>query len=186
MTINLPRCKFSSQPSHLVCKLTAKNPMLNHKFSLIVQRAWHLCNQKKIPLYQTHLRNFLVQLSHFRLTLSPSLDVSRNHNFFMKSGQQCLNCILLLKSSLWEVSSNEMATTSFYPLSTKEELVKQFVGKSIKDVATPAAVLDLSKLRVNCNRMLEACESTSFGWRAHIKTHKVDIYICYCLLITPC
>ncbi|CZR55607.1 related to alanine racemase [Phialocephala subalpina] len=65
-----------------------------------------------------------------------------------------------------------MATTSLYPLSLKEELRKQFVGKSIKDVAGPAAVLDLSKLQNNCNRMLEACESLKFGWRAHIKTHK--------------
>ncbi|CZT52373.1 related to alanine racemase [Rhynchosporium secalis] len=38
-----------------------------------------------------------------------------------------------------------MATTSFYPLSTKEGLLKEFVGRSIKDVAVPAAVLDLAK-----------------------------------------
>jgi len=52
-----------------------------------------------------------------------------------------------------------MATTSYYPLSKKEELVKHFVGKSLKDVAVPAAVLDLSKLKNNCNRMLEAVET---------------------------
>lgn len=66
-----------------------------------------------------------------------------------------------------------MATTSLYPLSAKENLKKQFVGKSIKDVAVPAAVLDLGKVKNNCNRMLEAVESLDFGWRAHIKTHKV-------------
>lgn len=66
-----------------------------------------------------------------------------------------------------------MATTSIYPIATKEELQKLFVGKSIKDIATPAAVLDLSKLKKNCDRMLEACEELKFGWRAHIKTHKV-------------
>ncbi|KAL5314521.1 hypothetical protein ACEPPN_017161 [Leptodophora sp. 'Broadleaf-Isolate-01'] len=65
-----------------------------------------------------------------------------------------------------------MATTSLYPLSAKENLKKQFVGKSIKDVAVPAAVLDLGKVKNNCNRMLEAVESLDFGWRAHIKTHK--------------
>ena len=66
-----------------------------------------------------------------------------------------------------------MATTMLYPLSIKEELVKMFVGKSLKDVATPAAVLDLSKVKNNCNRLLEAVDSLNFGWRAHIKTHKV-------------
>ncbi|KAH7336596.1 putative serine dehydratase domain-containing protein [Rhexocercosporidium sp. MPI-PUGE-AT-0058] len=65
-----------------------------------------------------------------------------------------------------------MATTSLYPLSIKEDLKKQFIGKSIKDVAVPAAVLDLGKVKNNCNRMLEAVESLDFGWRAHIKTHK--------------
>jgi D-serine deaminase-like pyridoxal phosphate-dependent protein len=66
-----------------------------------------------------------------------------------------------------------MATTSLYPLSSKEELVNIYVGKSLKDIPAPAAVLDLSKLRNNCGRMLEACEQLDFGWRAHIKTHKV-------------
>lgn len=66
-----------------------------------------------------------------------------------------------------------MATTSYYPLSSKEELLKHFVGKSLKDVPAPAAVLDLSKLEKNCSRMLEAVDTLKFGWRAHIKTHKV-------------
>jgi D-serine deaminase-like pyridoxal phosphate-dependent protein len=66
-----------------------------------------------------------------------------------------------------------MATTLLYPLASKEELLKQFMGKSIGEVATPAAILDLSKVRKNCNRMLSACESLGFDWRAHIKTHKV-------------
>jgi hypothetical protein len=66
-----------------------------------------------------------------------------------------------------------MATTSLYPLATKEELQKRFVGKSLKDVDGPAAVFDISKLKNNCLRMLEAVDSLDFGWRAHIKTHKV-------------
>jgi hypothetical protein len=66
-----------------------------------------------------------------------------------------------------------MATTSLYPLPTKEELQKRFVGKSLNDVEGPAAVLDISKLKNNCLRMLEAVDSLDFGWRAHIKTHKV-------------
>jgi D-serine deaminase-like pyridoxal phosphate-dependent protein len=70
-----------------------------------------------------------------------------------------------------------MATTSLYALPAKEGLQKLFVGKNLKDIATPAAVLDLSKLEKNCNRMLEAVEELKFSWRAHIKTHKVHSYI---------
>jgi len=66
-----------------------------------------------------------------------------------------------------------MASASLYPVAIKEELQKQFVGKSLKDVATPAAVLDLTKLKKNCKSMLDAVDSLNFGWRAHIKTHKV-------------
>ncbi|KAH8680083.1 putative serine dehydratase domain-containing protein [Tricladium varicosporioides] len=65
-----------------------------------------------------------------------------------------------------------METNSLYPVATKEELQNLYVGRSLKDVATPAAVLDISKLKSNCNRMLEAVDSLNFGWRAHIKTHK--------------
>jgi D-serine deaminase-like pyridoxal phosphate-dependent protein len=66
-----------------------------------------------------------------------------------------------------------MDAASLYVHPTKEELVKEFVGKSIKDVATPAAIIDLDKVKDNCSRMLEACDALGFGWRAHIKTHKV-------------
>ena len=66
-----------------------------------------------------------------------------------------------------------MATSDLYPFASKEELTKKFVGKSITDVTLPAAVLDLQKVKRNCDRMLEACEELKFGWRAHVKTHKV-------------
>lgn len=65
-----------------------------------------------------------------------------------------------------------MTTTAFYPLAGAEDLKKEFVGKSLKDVSTPAAVLDITKIRNNCNRMLDAVNKLEFGWRAHIKTHK--------------
>lgn len=59
------------------------------------------------------------------------------------------------------------------PQVSKEALRAQFVGKTLHDVGTPAVVLDLAKLEVNCNLMLEAVEKLGLGWRAHIKTHKV-------------
>jgi D-serine deaminase-like pyridoxal phosphate-dependent protein len=66
-----------------------------------------------------------------------------------------------------------MAMNSYYPIPIKEELLQRFAGQSLKNVAGPAAVLDLSKLKNNCSRMLEAVDTLKFGWRAHIKTHKV-------------
>ena len=55
----------------------------------------------------------------------------------------------------------------------KDELKAQFVGKSLNNVQTPRAVLDLAKLEVNCERMLDAVARLDLGWRPHIKTHKV-------------
>ncbi|KAG9242515.1 putative serine dehydratase domain-containing protein [Calycina marina] len=65
-----------------------------------------------------------------------------------------------------------MATTSFYPVDSRNILQKQFIGKSLQDIPVPAAVIDLNKVQMNCSRMLEACKSLDLGWRAHIKTHK--------------
>lgn len=70
--------------------------------------------------------------------------------------------------SIWETT-----VTMYYSIPDKEALKKEFVGKSLKDVPTPAAVLDLSKMKANCQKMLDATQKLGFGWRAHIKTHKV-------------
>ncbi|KAH6606144.1 hypothetical protein Trco_005297 [Trichoderma cornu-damae] len=65
-----------------------------------------------------------------------------------------------------------MSSLVFYPTSPKEALVGEFVGKSIRDVPTPAAVMDVAAARRNCERMLEAVKELDLGWRAHVKTHK--------------
>lgn len=67
-----------------------------------------------------------------------------------------------------------MSLPDFYPASPKEALAKLYVGKSIGDVPMPAAVLNVSAARRNCDRMLQACEQLDLGWRAHVKTHKVS------------
>lgn len=66
-----------------------------------------------------------------------------------------------------------MASTPLFPPSPKDELTRLFVGKSIRDVPTPAAVMDVAVARQNCDRMLVACKSLQLSWRAHVKTHKV-------------
>lgn len=66
-----------------------------------------------------------------------------------------------------------MSSLTFYPPSPKEALAQAFVGKSLREVPTPAAVLNVAAARRNCGRMLEAVGGLGLGWRAHVKTHKV-------------
>ncbi|KAL7813213.1 putative serine dehydratase domain-containing protein [Trichoderma aethiopicum] len=65
-----------------------------------------------------------------------------------------------------------MSSLTFYPPSPKEALAQAFVGKSLREVPTPAAVLNVAAARRNCGRMLEAVGGLGLGWRAHVKTHK--------------
>lgn len=58
---------------------------------------------------------------------------------------------------------------------SKAALKERFVGKSLHEVPTPSIVLDLAKLEVNCQRMIDAADKNGIGWRAHIKTHKVSL-----------
>lgn len=58
---------------------------------------------------------------------------------------------------------------------SKTALQERFVGKTLHDVPTPSIVLDLAKLEVNCQRMIDAADKNGIGWRAHIKTHKVSL-----------
>ncbi|KAK1829492.1 putative serine dehydratase domain-containing protein [Podospora conica] len=56
--------------------------------------------------------------------------------------------------------------------SPKDDLKARFVGQSLHDVPVPSIVLDLAKVEVNCQRMLDAAQSLGLLFRAHIKTHK--------------
>ena len=60
-----------------------------------------------------------------------------------------------------------------YPRPSKVVLREAFVGKHLKDVPTPAAILDRAVVRRNCQRLLQACENLNLQLRAHVKTHKV-------------
>lgn len=69
------------------------------------------------------------------------------------------------------------------PLPSQAELRKVFVAKDLKDVPTPAAVLDKAVVQRNCLQMLKACEALQVGFRPHVKTHKV--WFCYSLSLNP-
>jgi D-serine deaminase-like pyridoxal phosphate-dependent protein len=67
-----------------------------------------------------------------------------------------------------------MTTQTFtsLDLSTKDELVKAFVGKHISTLRTPAIILDRTRFTQNCEAMAESCSNKGIAFRAHVKTHK--------------
>ncbi|KAG9677079.1 hypothetical protein KCV03_g10313, partial [Aureobasidium melanogenum] len=67
---------------------------------------------------------------------------------------------------------SSFSAPSFYLSPSKAALQLQYAGKSLKDIPTPAAVLDLAPIRRNCKAMLEATKALGLGFRAHVKTHK--------------
>lgn len=57
----------------------------------------------------------------------------------------------------------------------KDALINEFVGKGLNELRTPALVIDRSVFASNCARMHEKAREWGAGFRAHLKTHKVDI-----------
>lgn len=67
-----------------------------------------------------------------------------------------------------------MDISQTFPLPDREQLVSEYVGKSLKEVPIPSAIFDLSKLKKNCELMLSAVKEVDVGFRAHVKTHKTS------------
>ena len=63
-------------------------------------------------------------------------------------------------------------TKTLHPLPSHAALREAFVGKILKDVPTPAAVVDKCVVQRNCLQMLKACGALQVGFRPHVKTHK--------------
>ena len=62
---------------------------------------------------------------------------------------------------------------SLLPLPSQADLRQVFIGKTLRNVPTPAAVLDKAVVQRNCLQMLKACEALQVEFRPHVKTHKV-------------
>lgn len=60
-----------------------------------------------------------------------------------------------------------------YPGPSEAALRLSYVGKQVKDVPAPAAVIDAAVVRRNCKLMLDTCKRLGVDFRAHVKTHKV-------------
>ena len=64
-------------------------------------------------------------------------------------------------------------------------LRESLLGKSLREIPTPAAVLDRTIVERNCKGMLEACKELGVDFRAHVKSHKVGILL-KCLPAVEC
>ncbi|KAF2166215.1 hypothetical protein M409DRAFT_55079 [Zasmidium cellare ATCC 36951] len=62
--------------------------------------------------------------------------------------------------------------STLYPSPSEASLKLQFLGKQIKDVQAPAAIIDAAVVRRNCKLMLDTAEKLGCTFRAHVKTHK--------------
>ena len=58
----------------------------------------------------------------------------------------------------------------------KDALVKEFVGKSLNELRTPALIVDRAAFRDNCAKMHQNAKDWEASFRAHLKTHKVDLH----------
>lgn len=57
----------------------------------------------------------------------------------------------------------------------KDALVKEFTGKPLEVLRTPAIIIDRNIFAQNCARMHEKTRGWGAGFRAHLKTHKVGL-----------
>jgi hypothetical protein len=66
-----------------------------------------------------------------------------------------------------------MATNSQFP--SKASLVSQYVGRSLHDIPLPAAVIDISAVKRNCQGMLRLKSEGNAGvdFLSLVETHKV-------------
>lgn len=62
------------------------------------------------------------------------------------------------------------------PLPSRTDLLEAFLRKKLKDVPTPAAIVDIAAVKRNCDQMLKACNDLQLDFRPHVKTHKVNHY----------
>ena len=57
---------------------------------------------------------------------------------------------------------------------TAAKFKQVLVGKHLRDMPTPAAVVDRAVVQRNCEQMLDACSALQVYFRPHVKTHKVQ------------
>ncbi|KAG9793211.1 D-serine dehydratase [Exophiala dermatitidis] len=61
---------------------------------------------------------------------------------------------------------------SAFPLAPKDALLEAYCNCSLRELPVPAAVIDVAKVKANCQAMLNAVHELGCSFRAHVKTHK--------------
>lgn len=70
---------------------------------------------------------------------------------------------------------------------SQNDLRQFYIGKDVGDVPKPAAVLDVGLIRRHCGTMLDTINKLNVGFRAHIKSHKVQlVYFVAVELVSLC
>jgi len=59
---------------------------------------------------------------------------------------------------------------SLLTLPSKDALVKEFVGKKLSTLRTPALIIDRKRFVENCERVTGETEKRGMGFRAHVKS----------------
>lgn len=63
-------------------------------------------------------------------------------------------------------------STSLFPLSPRDDLLRIFQNRLLSDISGPSAVIDIAKVRSNAQAMLATVKELQVSFRAHVKTHK--------------
>ncbi|KAK4945458.1 hypothetical protein LTR10_015354 [Elasticomyces elasticus] len=61
-----------------------------------------------------------------------------------------------------------------FPLPSRDDLLQSYQDQSLYDIPVPAAVIDVAKVKTNCQAMLDPVEQFGVSFRAHVKTHKTS------------
>jgi hypothetical protein len=66
-----------------------------------------------------------------------------------------------------------MSTSTTTP--SKDALTREFVGKSLSTLRTPALIVDRKRFKENCERVTSATEKRGMRFRAHVKSGFISI-----------
>jgi hypothetical protein len=67
-------------------------------------------------------------------------------------------------------STQTRTPTALLALPSKDALVREFVGKRLSSLLTPALIVDRKRFKENCERVTRETEKRGMKFRAHVKS----------------
>jgi hypothetical protein len=77
-----------------------------------------------------------------------------------------------LESLEMQLPTQTFTTHRLVTLPSKDELCKAFAGQPLSSLRSPAAIIDRSVFKANCQAMAKKVKDNGLRFRAHVKTHK--------------